>query len=106
MYAFAAQGRLCGIIGLKLKHEPEFAAKGFALSKKFKTAGTHHFQPVLIPNEVQVLQQMYFQTIRPLVVSVSGNGASQDSPLFLNYNGEEFKNLGKYIGLFLRDVLI
>jgi hypothetical protein len=104
MYAFAAQGRICGIIGLKLKHQPELAAKGFALSKTFKTAGTHHFQPVPIPTEIDSMQQIYFIQLRPLIVTRSGKKSSPETPLFLNYNGKEFKNLGKYVGLFLREV--
>lgn len=106
MYAFAAQGRMCGIVGLKLKHQREILEKGFALSKKFKTANTYHFQPVPIPAEVKELEIFYFTKIRPqMSAKRASSSQDKDDPLFLDYNGGEFTNLGKYIALFLREVL-
>ena len=104
MYAFAAQGRICGIVGLKLRHHKEITEKGFALSKKFKTAGAYHFQPVPVPDELKSLYQMYVEKIRPQIVSKRETKPSKEDPLLLNFRGGEFTSLGKYIGIFLREV--
>jgi hypothetical protein len=106
MYAYAAQGRICGIVGLRLKHHKEITDKGFALSKKFKTAGAYHFQPVPVPAELTPLYQLYIDKIRPQIVCKRETSSTQEDPLFLNFSGDEFKTLGKYIGIFLREVFL
>ena len=109
LYALGPQGRACGIESLKEAQIPDIFKKGLALSTDFKTAEHYHYQPIPFAQKIKELVERYISYIRPqplkrAALNTESNDRSSNKYVFLNYDGERYKNIGRLIADLTRDV--
>lgn len=82
MYACAPQGRINGIITLRLGQALDIYTDGLTMTTEFKTQEYYGFQPVLFPPLVRQILAFYLDKSRPVVEAMQPELTLPDSPLF------------------------
>lgn len=82
MYACAPQGRINGIITLRLGQALDIYTDGLTMTTEFKTEEYYGFQPVLFPPLVRQILAFYLDKVRPVVEAMQPELMLPDSPLF------------------------
>lgn len=98
----APQGRVEGIQTLRLAHLEEFRQQGFALNRKFKTAATYKYQPVVISDAVKKLLAIWVTVVRPTVLAPHAV-EHRDDFVWLSYEGTAVTNVSARVVRYFRD---
>lgn len=102
LYVTSPQGRPEGIETLRLAHVEEWRDKHFALNTQFKTAATFVYQPVMLPDAVVPLLQLYLNYLRPGVLPPHAV-AHRDDFLWLGFDGKPVCNMSARVIRYFRD---
>ena len=93
IYCFSPQGRISGVADMKFNQATKLQQDGFALSNKFKTRQKYGYQPVIIPDSMQWILDLYLN-VREAIVRRT---LSQDNALFLDWNGKAEIRIGRLV---------
>jgi uncharacterized protein YxeA len=103
MYVFSPQGRVGGIADLNYCQAEDLLARGYTLSKTFKTQGTYGFQPVTLSPEGAHLLSFYVNHARK---SVNRKSFSlPDDPLWLTSDGKRQTKISRIVTSFFEKYL-
>jgi hypothetical protein len=97
VYVCAPQGRIGGLMNMKVKHNRDILLTGYALVKEFKTRITYGYQPVLIPQEASSIYNIYVTVLRPLVKKNLNRRERTNDPFWLKWNGECERGIGRHV---------
>lgn len=93
LYLFSPQGRISGILDMKLAQANELVHHGSAMSTKFKTSSSFGYQPVTVSSLSRQCLLWYLNNIRPKIK----HHTSSSEYLFLKYNGYREDRGGDYV---------
>jgi hypothetical protein len=101
MYVLSPQGRVGGIDTLRCRQADELLARGFVLSKVFKTQSTYGYQPVTLSKESAIIFKIYLDHVRPQVAK-NMHEVKPNDPLWVPYTGEKEIKITKLVKSFFQ----
>ena len=93
-YAFSPQGRISAFTEMKIKDLPNLL-DSFAITNKFKTSAKFGLQAVSLGDIPREILNIYKEFVRPVICA--GQQESELSALFVRYDGEPDKDVGRHI---------
>lgn len=102
LYVFSVQGRQSGVMDMTYQQGWELLRRGYSNSTQFKTASKWQLQPVTLSELSMKLLAMYLRHIRPWVERTKPR---RQDPLWLDFDGEAEKHIGKRVSEFFRKSL-
>jgi hypothetical protein len=99
MYVFSPQGRAGGITELEYGQGESLLSQGYVNCKIFKTQGCYGYQPVTLSQESALAFSFYVNYLRPRVRDGMPQAAE---PLWITYDGEPIRNVGRHVTAFFQ----
>jgi hypothetical protein len=96
LYCKVPQGRVGGLMNIKLWQFSEIEAQGHTMSTKFKTMSKYGLQPVVVDGEICNMIRIYVERFRP--IAIRHNDACDY--LWLTFKGEQIQRMGSYVTRF------
>jgi hypothetical protein len=96
LYCKVPQGRVGGLMNIKLWQFTEIESQGHTMSTKFKTMSKYGLQPVVVDGEICNMIRIYVERFRP--VAILNNDACDY--LWLTFKGEQVHRMGSYVTRF------